>query len=356
MDGRRRQRAGRPAPRTTGRLRTFQAGRRPVHLVPAGTSPGRRRLQRIPHRPAPGRPLHRPRRRRRDTQPRIRIARRGLGGAVAVPGVGGVRPRPRLLVGVPAQPARRGKPRHPRDRYEDMWAGRSADNTAQPLLGPHVNILHTEGDLRFGRATAAVRDVAFGPVEDLVIAVRDEPGRQRMHIEFNANAQRHSLDRLAEHRQRFLWVLRSLVADPDRPVGELDILDPAERHRVLYGWNATRRRTPATTLPALFEAQADRTPHLTALGADAAERRYAQLNARANRLAHHLIRLGAGPERAVALVLPRSVDMVVGMLAVLKAGAVYVPVAPDQPDDRIALLLRDVAPVLTLTTTTTTRS
>src|SRR5439155_63704 len=83
-----------------------------------------------------------------------------------------------------------------------------------------------------------------------------------------------------------------------------------------------------TTLPALFEAQAERTPHLTALVADAAELSYAQLNARANRLAHHLIRLGAGPERAVALVLPRSVDMVVGMLAVLNAAAVYVPVAP----------------------------
>ena len=259
------------------------------------------------------------------------------------------------LVRQATEQARRGL-RHQRYRYEDMWAGRSGDNTAEPLLGPHVNILHTEGDLRFGRATATVRDLAFGPVEDLVIAVRDEPGRQRMHIEFNANAQRYGLDRLAEHRQRFLWVLRSLVADPDRPVGELDILDPAERHRVLYGWNATRRWTPATTLPALFEAQAERTPHLTALVADAAELSYAQLNARANRLAHHLIRRGAGPERAVALVLPRSVDMVVGMLAVLKAGAVYVPVAPDQPDDRIALLLRDIAPVLTLTTTTTTRS
>jgi non-ribosomal peptide synthetase component F len=140
------------------------------------------------------------------------------------------------------------------------------------------------------------------------------------------------------------------VADPDQPIGRLEILGAAERRRVLYGWNETRRETPETTLPELFEAQVARTPQATALVVEAAELSYAQLNARANQLAHHLIRLGAGPERAVALLLPRSVDMVVAMLAVLKAGAVYVPLAPDQPDSRTELLLRDVAPMVVLST------
>ncbi len=97
------------------------------------------------------------------------------------------------------------------------------------------------------------------------------------------------------------------------------------------------RAASTTTPPALFEAQTAGTPQATALVVEAAELSYAQLNARANRLAHHLIRLGAGPERAVAVALPRTVDMVVAMLAVLKSGAVYVPVAPDQPADRTAL-------------------
>ncbi|TML26875.1 MAG: hypothetical protein E6G35_10210 [Actinobacteria bacterium] len=244
-----------------------------------------------------------------------------------------------------AEQARRGL-RHQRYRYEDMRAGRAGE----PLFGPHVNILHTVSDLRFGAAVATVRDLAFGPVEDLVIAVREEPGRQRVHVELNANAQRYDHDGLAGHQRRFLHMLRSLVAEPDRPVGEVDILDPAERHRVLYGWNATTREAPATTLPDLFETQVARTPSATALVFEATELSYAQLNARANRLAHHLIGLGAGPERAVALVLPRSVDLVVAMLAVLKAGAVYVPLATDQPAGRIELLLRDVDPVLVLTT------
>ncbi|MGV4892343.1 AMP-binding protein, partial [Streptomyces viridosporus] len=104
------------------------------------------------------------------------------------------------------------------------------------------------------------------------------------------------------------------------------------------------------TFPALFEAQAARTPHAPAVLSDDESLSYAQLNERANRLAHHLIDRGVGPERIVALLLPRSVDIVVARLAVMKAGGAYLPVDPDYPADRIAYMLHDADPVLVLTT------
>ena len=104
------------------------------------------------------------------------------------------------------------------------------------------------------------------------------------------------------------------------------------------------------TLPELFEAQAARTPDDPAVVCGRTEVSYAELNARANRLARYLISLGAGPERLVAVAMPRSPDMIVAVLAVLKAGAAYVPVDPAYPPGRIAYMLADARPVAVLTT------
>ena len=114
-------------------------------------------------------------------------------------------------------------------------------------------------------------------------------------------------------------------------------------------WNATGHDVPAATLPRLFEAQVERTPDLPAVLYDGGSLTYAELETRANRLAHLLIRRGVGPERIVALALPRSVDIVVAQLAVAKAGAAYLPVDPDYPAERIAFMLADAAPILVIT-------
>ena len=127
-------------------------------------------------------------------------------------------------------------------------------------------------------------------------------------------------------------------------------LTPAERRRVLEGWNDTARVIPQVTVPELFEAQAARTPGAAAVIFEGTEVSYAELNARANRLARYLVSLGAGPERLVAVAVPRSAEMIVAVLAVLKAGAAYVPVDPAYPADRIAFMLADARPVAVLTT------
>ena len=127
------------------------------------------------------------------------------------------------------------------------------------------------------------------------------------------------------------------------------MMSPAERHQVLEAWNDTDREIVAATLPELFEAQVARTPDATAVVFEGVELSYAELEVRANRLAWLLMERGVGPERFVALALPRSVEIVVAQLAVFKAGGAYVPVDPELPAERIGFMLADARPVLVLT-------
>ena len=140
---------------------------------------------------------------------------------------------------------------------------------------------------------------------------------------------------------RFTRVLEAVAADPDAKVSELDILSADERQQLLFDWNDTAAGVPSGCLPDLFQAQAAATPDATAVVFEGAELTYAQLDGRANRLARYLISLGAGPERVVAVAMERSAELVVTLLAVLKAGAAYLPTDPDSPPDRIAYMLRD---------------
>jgi amino acid adenylation domain-containing protein/non-ribosomal peptide synthase protein (TIGR01720 family) len=144
---------------------------------------------------------------------------------------------------------------------------------------------------------------------------------------------------------RLTSVLRAVLADPERPVTSLDLMDPDERHRVVREWNSTRVAVPMATLPALFEDQVALTPDALAVGSIT----YSELNERANRLAGVLAARGVRPESVVAVALERSVDAIVAFLAVLKSGGAYLPVDPDYPAERIRFMLADASPVLMLT-------
>ncbi|TDC71920.1 amino acid adenylation domain-containing protein [Actinomadura sp. GC306] len=148
---------------------------------------------------------------------------------------------------------------------------------------------------------------------------------------------------------RFERLVGELVADPDAPIGAAEILDRSERRTILRKWAGGKGgTTERTTIPALFEAQAAARPDAPAVTFEGVTWTYGEVNAKANRLAHRLIEQGVGPEQFVALSLPRSADLVVAILAVLKAGAAYVPMDPDYPADRIAYMVEDARPVLTL--------
>ncbi|MEU6236010.1 amino acid adenylation domain-containing protein [Kitasatospora sp. NPDC047058] len=167
-------------------------------------------------------------------------------------------------------------------------------------------------------------------------------------VEYSADLfDRGTVERFAGY---LLRLLESAVADPGCRIGDLEILAEDERELLLHGWNDTAHDVPAATLPELFEAQAARTPDGDAVVFGDTVVSYRELNERANRLAHRLIGLGVGPEQFVALALPRSVEMVVALLGVAKAGAAYLPIDPGYPADRIEYMLADGDPVLVLTT------
>ncbi|MFD1814823.1 non-ribosomal peptide synthase/polyketide synthase, partial [Rhodococcus gannanensis] len=149
---------------------------------------------------------------------------------------------------------------------------------------------------------------------------------------------------------RFLSLVSAVVADPDLPVGDIDLLTSDEREQVLFDWNATDERVDAATLVELLDAQVARTPEAVALTFEGESLTYAQFDARVNRLARYLISLGTGPESHVAIAIRRSLDLLVAIHAVVKAGGAYVPVDPDQPADRIGHILDTAGPVVVLST------
>ncbi|MEY9878174.1 amino acid adenylation domain-containing protein, partial [Streptacidiphilus sp. MAP12-33] len=148
--------------------------------------------------------------------------------------------------------------------------------------------------------------------------------------------------------ERWVRVLGALADDPGRRVSEVDVLAADERRRVLVDWNATDTELPGTLVPELFAAQAARTPDAVAVVCAGEQITYAELDARAGRLATELVRLGAGPESLVAVSMDRSVPLVAAIVAVWKAGAAYVPVDPEYPADRTAFVLEDARPTLML--------
>ncbi|WP_344446929.1 amino acid adenylation domain-containing protein, partial [Kitasatospora nipponensis] len=141
----------------------------------------------------------------------------------------------------------------------------------------------------------------------------------------------------------------ALDGGPQLPMSALQVFGGDRLRQVLVNWNDTAVEAPSTTLPQLFEAQVARTPDAVAVVSDGAELTYAQVDARANRLARYLVGRGVGPESVVGLALPRGAEMIVAILAVWKAGGAYVPVDQAYPAERIDFMLQDAQAMCLLT-------
>ena len=240
--------------------------------------------------------------------------------------------------------------RHQCYRYEDLRRDLNLLPANQHLFTTVINIEPFDYDIRFAGYPATTHNLSNGSAEDLAMFVYDRGDGKGLRIDFDANPALYSAKDLADHQQRLLRLVDAIVRDPGRPIGGIDLLDAAERRRVLVECNDTARALPETTLPALIEAQvAQRGCGAAALICEDATLSYAALNARANRLAHLLIAQGAGPEQIVALALPRSAELIVGLLAILKSGAAYLPLDPEYPVDRLAFMLADAKPACLIT-------
>ncbi|MFI5780464.1 non-ribosomal peptide synthase/polyketide synthase [Nocardia sp. NPDC051570] len=251
-----------------------------------------------------------------------------------------------------------GALRHQRYRHEDIRRDTGREGSGRGLFGPLANIMLFHSVLTLGDTVGRYHVLSTGPVEDLSLNVYYGDS-DRVHLDLEANPHRYDLDELIRQHARFVGYLeRLLELDPAYPVDSVEVTTEPEREVSLRIWNATDFEVSAVaaggaraTLVSMFEAQVARTPDAVAVRfAGAPDRTYAQLAAEVDRLAHHLISLGVGPECRVAVHLRRSPELVVAIYAVLAAGAAYLPLDPDHPAERIAHVLDTAEPACVLTT------
>jgi amino acid adenylation domain-containing protein len=183
---------------------------------------------------------------------------------------------------------------------------------------------------------------------DLVLNVSWGVGELQLGLEYNTDLfELGTIQRMLRH---FNVLLESLVNNPEQRLSELQLVTPEEREQVLVHWNDTASEYPhEKCIHQVFEEQVERTPEAVAVLYNDQKVTYKELNERANRLAHHLQRLGVGPETLVGICVERSVEMVVGLLGILKAGGAYVPIDAKYPLERHAKMLEQ-GPVSVLVT------
>ncbi|MGJ7607442.1 amino acid adenylation domain-containing protein [Variovorax sp. LT1R20] len=185
--------------------------------------------------------------------------------------------------------------------------------------------------------------------QPLAVYVRDYEHGRPVHIEFNHDPALFSTEEMAAHLRRLQGLCRATINAADTRVRDLPLMDADERELVVHGFNRPRLDAGASSLiHTLFERQAAQQPDAVAVRFEDQQLSYGELNRRANQLAHHLRALGVGPDDLVAIGLERGLDMVIAILATLKAGGAYVPLDPVYPDERLAHMLCDSAPVALL--------
>ncbi|OZM71143.1 non-ribosomal peptide synthetase [Amycolatopsis antarctica] len=220
--------------------------------------------------------------------------------------------------------------------------------TFQSDAGPAVELAGTTSTVQPLGNRSAKFDLTFDVAETRT--AEGDPDGIAGSIEFDTDLfDRETVRLLAS---RLVRLLTAAVAEPDRPIGDLVLLDETERAR-LASWNSTGHPHASGTLDELFRRQAARTPEATALVSEDGSLTYAELDARVERLSRLLRERGAGPERFVAVAVPRRTELVVALHAILRSGAAYLPVDTGYPAARIRDLIEDAGVALVLTTSDT---
>jgi amino acid adenylation domain-containing protein len=203
--------------------------------------------------------------------------------------------------------------------------------------------------------TLVGRDLRFTPLstetgtETLDLSVSLIEHGERLEARFSYNTDLFfdaTIERMIGH---FRMLLEAVAINPERKLSELPLLTPAERHQILVEWNDTRVEYPRDLpLNRFVEDQVGRTPDAIAVIFGSEKLTYRELNARANQLAHHLRRLGVGPDVLVGVCAERSLEMVIALHGIVKAGGAYVPLDPEYPKERIEAMLDDAKPAAVL--------
>ena len=175
---------------------------------------------------------------------------------------------------------------------------------------------------------------------DLSLMVREAKGEIEPCWQYNTDLfDAATIERMAKH---FVRLLNSIVLNPQQPISQLLMLTEVEQQQLLFEWNNTQADYPLDKcIHQLFEEQVERTPDHIAVVFEDQQLNYRELNARANQLAHYLQKLGVGPDVLVGICVERSLEMIVGILGILKAGGGYLPIDPEYPTERLLYILQD---------------
>ncbi|MEV6338623.1 amino acid adenylation domain-containing protein [Nocardia vinacea] len=247
-----------------------------------------------------------------------------------------------------AQSELTGALRRQRYRQEDIVRdlGWSMDEASS--FGPAVNLMMVDTRIQLGSVTGRLHVLTSGLIDDVFFNLYPGVGGESTHIDLQGNGNLYSTDELAAHHARFLMFLHAfLAAGPDAPLCTVRVVSPQEQDRLVpaRGPEAVAPRT----LPEIIAAGAALDPEAVALRSGDTSMTYRQVDEYTNRLARALIAAGAGPERTVAISIPRSAESVLATLAVAKSGAAFVPIDPTYPADRIEHMVGDSGVVAGLT-------
>ncbi|MFG2594490.1 amino acid adenylation domain-containing protein, partial [Streptomyces sp. NPDC048462] len=232
--------------------------------------------------------------------------------------------------------------RHQLTRYEDLRRDAGALTRARRLTGPVLNIMGFNADMTVCGHPTINHNVSNGPVDDLSVAVYDLGAADGLRIDFDTPVDEVDADAVAAHQDRFVAFLTAALAPSEergepagRRVAELELLSAAERELLLGPWAGALADRDDASLVERFEAQVARSPEAVALIDDDRPVTYGQLNASANRWAHHLCSRGLGRGHLAGILLERDATFATALIAVLKTGAGHVLLDPDFPDARL---------------------
>jgi amino acid adenylation domain-containing protein len=224
------------------------------------------------------------------------------------------------------------------------------DMSRSPLFQIMFSLQNTPGEelelpgLKLSHAGAESAAAMF----DLTLSLEEKHGAISGSLNYNTDL--YDRGTILRILSSFKLLLEGFVAHPDQSISSVPLLSPAELHQLLHLWNDTAAPfSQHLCLHQLFEQQVQRSPDAAAVVYDGRSLSYAELNARANQLAHHLLSVGITPGSLVALCLERAPEMVIALLAILKAGAAYLPLDPTYPQERLQLMLSDVPVSLLIT-------
>lgn len=191
-------------------------------------------------------------------------------------------------------------------------------------------------------------DVSLVVIDQATTALLSQPFSLNCTLVYNRDLfEAATIERMAHHWQR---LLQAIATHPTQPLAQLPLLHQTELHQILVEWNDTKTEYDLTRgLHQWIEAQVERTPEAIAVRFEQQTLTYAELNSRANQLAHTLQKLGVHPETLVGICAERSLQMVIGLLGILKAGGAYIPLDPDYPAERLQMMLADAGMPILLT-------